>query len=714
MPTPPPNHCAPAPGAASMPMPARDRRPRPLRPAVTLLLLATLVLAAGCERALVLEPYDSTEEVAAFFPRFNRDTEQRLQRQLEQLEDEMESWSRGEDPDNGMTEEGTEAALELARERVRQPEFFTFATLDDLPADLQWENGMDEPEIGDPNAIKGGAFTDWIPSFPPTIRTLGSNSNNFFRSSHYDYVEMSLISVHPDTGNIIPAIAREWAVSDDRRTVYFRIDPEATYSDGVPVTADDFFMMFYMQLSEYPSNPFGNEYYANQFSNITRYDERTLSISLPEAKPLTPYFASVVPAPRHFYREFGPDFEDRYQWRPRPTTGAYEVREEGLRMGRSIALHRVTDWWARDRKFYRHRYNADVIEYRVIRSPEKAFELFRLGTIDWMILNLPEFWYERSEIDPVHNGYIERVTFYNVHPRVNRGFYVNAIGPLLGNRDIREGIAYASNFEAVIEFELRNDYTRLRTFADGYGELSHPTLTARPFNERLAREAFARAGFTSQGPDGVLRNAAGERLSVSVTYSKSPPVDRIIQRLRQEALRSGLDLVPDDLDGATAFTKASRKEHQLGYFGFGLSPPFMDYHQFFHSSNAFEADGTTPRPNNNNLFSFADPEMDRLLDAHRSATTMEAMAELGHRIEEIIHEQAIFVPAATQDYYRLGHWRWLRFPEESFNVRVSYGPIESYVWWIDEDLKAETLAARRSGETFPEVNAVFDQFRESR
>lgn len=682
---------------------------RLLRPCVC---AAAVLIVSGCDSSLELPPYDNTAEVEAFFPRFNKEVVERLEKEVATLEDELAAWERGENPGSGLSEEETREALERTRERLENPEFFTFATIEDLPEGLNWENGMDEPELGDPRAIKGGSFTDFILSFPPTIRTLGANSNNSFRSQHYDFVEMALSGVHPDTGNIIPSIASEWAVSQDRRTVYYRIDPDARYSDGVPVEADDFFMMFYIQLSEYPSNPFGNEYYANQFSNITRYDERTLSITLPEAKPLTPYFANLYPAPRHYYREFGPDFEERYQWRPRPTSGAYEVREEGLRMGRSISLYRVTDWWAGDRRFYRHRFNADVLEYRVIRSPEAAFELFRLGTLDWAPLNLPEFWYERSEISEVFDGFIERVTFYNEHPRPNFGFYINTHDSLMSNPDIRLGLAHASNFERVIEFDLRNDFTRLRTFADGYGEMSHPGLVARPFDEQKAREAFARAGFTRPGPDGVLRNERGQRLEIKVTYAKSPPRDRIMQRIREEALRCGLDIIPDDLDPTTAFTKSSRKEHQIAYLGFALSPPFMDYHQFLHSSNAFEADGTTIRQNSNNLFSFADPEMDRLLDAHRSATSIEEMAELGHRIEEIIHREALFVPAMTQDFYRLGHWRWMRFPEGTFNVRVSYDPIESYVWWIDDEIKAETMAARRTGQTFPEVDSVYDQFRQ--
>ncbi len=38
-------------------------------------------------------------------------------------------------------------------------------------------------------------------------------------------------------------------------------------------------------------------------------------------------------------------------------------------------------------------------------------------------------------------------------------------------------------------------------------------------------------------------------------------------------------------------------------------------------------------------------------------------------------------------------------------------PRESYVWWIDEDLKRETLEAKREGRKFPEVQALHDRYR---
>ena len=49
---------------------------------------------------------------------------------------------------------------------------------------------------------------------------------------------------------------------------------------------------------------------------------------------------------------------------------------------------------------------------------------------------------------------------------------------------------------------------------------------------------------------------------------------------------------------------------------------------------------------------------------------------------------------------------------ENFNVKQIRDLYSSYVFWIDEDMKEETLKARREGKTFPEQNLIFDQHRE--
>ena len=148
------------------------------------------------------------------------------------------------------------------------------------------------------------------------------------------------------------------------------------------------------------------------------------------------------------------------------------------------------------------------------------FETFKRGDLDGTgLTNLPEYNYEKlPDSDPdVQKGYIQKITFYNEIPRPSYGFWINESKPLLDNRHIRVGIHYASNWQRVIEEYFRGDYIRMNTTADGYGEFTHPTLKSRPFSIDKALEGFAKAGFTDRGPDGILVNAEGHRLSFTLS-----------------------------------------------------------------------------------------------------------------------------------------------------------------------------------------------------
>ena len=263
------------------------------------------------------------------------------------------------------------------------PDKFLWKTPADLPTDLKWENGADLPEMGDPAAKKGGVFHDQIDGYPATFRFIGPDANGSFRGEHWDNIYVWLVQPHMNVPGWVPGIADEWAISPDKRTIYFKLDPKATYSDGVPIAVEDFFMTFFIMLSPHIQDPWYNDYYAKEFTSITKYDDHTFAFTIPEPKP-DPlwYVGDFPPCPRHFFKEFTDDFPARYQWRKSPTTGAYEIYPDGMKKGRSVTLTRVKNWWAKDKKHYRYRYNPDFIEYKVIGSADKAFEMFRQGQLD--------------------------------------------------------------------------------------------------------------------------------------------------------------------------------------------------------------------------------------------------------------------------------------------------------------------------------------------
>jgi microcin C transport system substrate-binding protein len=598
--------------------------------------------------------------------------------------------------------------------RLGLGDFLKVGDPSEIPADLVWENGMNQPEIGDPAAKKGGSFRRFIPSFPPTIRPFGDNSNNSFRGDLYDSIDMPLVGFHSSTMEMIPGLAKQWANSPDGRTVYFRLDPAARYSDGVPVRARDFLVAVYLRVSDCIVNPYAKQYYRENVAQIASYGQDTLSVSLPEAKIFGPAIAGgLSPSPPHFYAEYGPDYNDRYQWRFPPTTGAYEVRPDGIIKGVSITQSRVKNWWAKDRKYYRYRFNPDTLVHTVVRDDSKAFELFRAGELDTFFLTRPQLWYEKSEIDPIYKGYIDRVTFYNQYPKIPRGFYLNVSKAPLDNRDVRIGIDHSLHWQKVIDVLFRGDYQRLNAFNEGFVTFSDPSIVARPFDIDAARTSFAKAGYTTEGRDGILTKPDGSRLSISVTYPAMPQYDQILAILREEAKSCGFELRLDGLEDNVAYKKTMQKQHEMALSAWLIGPPVPDFHQFLHSSNAVDEKGN-PRPQTNNLFVWHRADTDALSEKTRTASTAHELKNAAWKLQHIMHDEAIFLPGYSVDYVRLGSWRWLKWPDcqtTHFSPPLVYDPHESFVFWIDEEVKAVTQAARRSGLTFPESTKVVDDYR---
>lgn len=605
------------------------------------------------------------------------------------------------------------------------PDFFTRATMDDLPVDLVWEDGSDLPELGSPNAKKGGTWNEYLQDFPRTMRMVGPDSNGSFRSYILDYTRPYWAHPYPDDQTkYYPGVAEKWAVGPDKRTVFVKINPKAVFSDGEKITTDDVFFSFFFYHSKHIVAPWYNDYYKTYFVNVTRYDDEHFSLTMPEAKPdLVFRTLTWAPYPEHFFDEFGPDYVERYQWRFVPTTGPYTVKPEDIRKGRSVVLTRQKDWWGYESKFYRNRFNVDKIRLTVIRDQQKAFEAFRRGDLDRSPLNLAEQWYDKlpNEAPDVAGGYIHKSTFYNQHPRPTWGLWLNQSKPLLDNNDIRVGLNYAANWQKVIDQFFRGDYERMRSWATGYGAFSHPTLEARSFSVEKALEYFAKSGFTERGGDGILVNNEGVRLAFTLTCGSRRLAD-ILTILREEAAKAGVDFRIELMDGTAAFKKLQEKKHDvyLGAFSTQLQM-YPKYWEYYHSGNAYDdafddsgalRQDRVAKTQTNNVQMVASWEMDQRVGPYRLSDDKDEMIDLAHEMAQIVHDTASFIPGWVQPFYRTGHWRWVRYPESTFNQMHSRDDTEYHVHWIDEELKAETLAARKNGETFaPQIN-VYDQFRD--
>nr|WP_232306935.1 extracellular solute-binding protein [Aeromonas tecta] len=589
--------------------------------------------------------------------------------------------------------------------------FSTLSWCAALPADLVWESNDTDPVYADPAAQRGGTFHDFMASFPLTLRKYGPDSNGGF-AGYIRETSLPLLATHPLTGNPMPMLANQWAFGADHKTLYFKINPKARWSDGQPVTADDWLFTLKMMRSKEINDPWYNNYYSTQIQDVTKFDDHTLSISSGNEKSRQDLLQSLPfsPEPSHAITLSG-DWVKEYNWKILPVTGAYRLSE--VKKGKSVSFERVKDWWGNDERYFQHRFNPDRIEIKVLRDQNIAWQHFLRGELDTFGLVMPNWWHDKTKTAEFEKGYIDRLWFYTQTPQSPMGLYLNTADPLLKDLNVRLGIQYSLAIDKMIATLLRGDYQRLNSYGSGQGAFTNTDIKARPFDPKLARDYFAKAGFTKTGPDGVLQNDKGQPLSLSITYTTAEHAQRLTL-LREEAKKAGLNLELNLMDASAGFKSMLEKKHQSAWMGWSTGR-YPAYWEHFHKVNA-------NKPQTNNIMNIDDDAISALVEQYDKAFDFAKKAELSRQIQQRLFDLASFVPAYQVPYTRAGAWRWIKLPKIPATPQsdLLYWPLDGAnsdysfggLFWIDEKVKQETQAAIKSGQTFPPVTVVDTRYQQ--
>jgi microcin C transport system substrate-binding protein len=581
---------------------------------------------------------------------------------------------------------------------------------DALPDNLVWLTNDEDPTFAAPEAKRGGTLRVSMSSFPLTLRRVGPDSNGGF-AGYLRYNQMALVQWHPNTRRPIPSLASHWAFDPDGKSVYYRIDKDARWSDGVPVTAADFEFTRDFMRSTFIVAPFYNDYYTTQVVDVRAYGDRIVGIEGASPKPPEElmYEYSVGVVPKHFHK-LDEDWVSVYNWRIEPNTGPYQIAE--VRKGKYIEFKRDPNWWANDRRFYQHRFNPDKIRVKVVRDYNVDFQHFLKGETDTFSLVMPQFWHDKAKGPMFDNGYIGRYWYYNNLPQPAAGMFLNEDDPILQDRNVRLALAHAMNFDKVIRTVLRGDYERMQTFNEGFGEYDNLSIHAREFDLAKARAYLEAAGWRDRGRDGILVKD-GRRLSLRVTYGSPYHTDRLVV-LREEAKKAGIELELSLLDSASSFKQMQEKKHQIAWMTWASQGVSPEYWQFFHSANAHV-------PQTNNLMNHDDPAMDKLIDAYRASSAKPERVELAHQLEQMIFDSGAVIPSFEVPYTREAAWGWIKLPSW-LGARTSdqlFDPLElsagAYsaggLLWIDVDEKRRIRAAMAAGEKFPPILKIDETYR---
>ncbi|HPS58498.1 MAG TPA: extracellular solute-binding protein [Spirochaetota bacterium] len=565
-----------------------------------------------------------------------------------------------------------------------------------LEEKLTWITSNSEAIIASPKAKKGGTLYQFIMSFPLTFRTVGPDSNTSTRS-YFTGNQLALLDMHGENEKPLPSLATHWAYSKDGRTMYFKINPDARWSDGKPVTADDFIFTLEFMRSKHLQDPWYNDYYTQEIEKVTKYGDLLISVSATKKIPDLWVTVNLNPTPKHYYIKMKNSFVKDYNWAIEPNTGPYILKD--FEKGKYLLFERKKDWWAKDLRYFKNRFNVDYFRLTVIRDQNVALEYFKKGELDAFGATRSLIWYEKGTGEIFDKGYVNKLWFYNDARRSTAGLFLNLDKEIFKDKNLRYAFGHAINWDKLNREIHRGEGARLDSYFSGYGAYTNTKLRAREFSIPKV-EGYMKASGWSRGTDGIWTKN-GSRFAVTISYGVDFLTPRLVI-LKEEAKKAGIELNLEQLDPSSSYKKVMEKKHEAAYLAWstGFRPQPWEH---FHSVNAH-------KPQTNNINNMDDPEMDKLIEKYRDSTDENERIRLSLQIQQRIHDSACWVPFEAFPFIRYFHWRWVKYPDTpgyKNTTEIFDDPQSGGYFWIDEDMKRDTLEAIKSGRTFkPELKIV--------
>jgi microcin C transport system substrate-binding protein len=550
---------------------------------------------------------------------------------------------------------------------------------------IQWETNLDDPPIGDPGAKKGGVFHYWMSSYPLTFRLQGPDSNDSFAGWNRSFtMDFTLVRMHPTTDNYIPCLATHWSVQPDHRTIYYKLDPDARWSDGEKITADDFVFTNEMMRSPYIVDPFYNNYFEEHFESVEALDPYTLKVvgKYESWRPLSDF--ALWPMPRHAIT-LDENWVKESNLKFQIGAGPYVITD--VQEGQSVIFERIKNWWGEKKKYFEGMYNVDRIELMVVLDSDRAFDHFQKGNISYYRVNTAKKWAQDMDFEAIQKGWAHKKRLFVDYPQGLYGFAMNLEKPIFQNKDFRKAIQYAFDFDEINKELMFGAYYRIVSAFEGT-EYENHDLRPYGFNPKKVREHLAAAGYHKR-VNGIFVKDDGSRASFTLTYGNSG-LSRHFTVIKQKFQSLGIEMKLQELEPGTAFQRGLEREYEMTVMsrtsGFWPSP-----HQYFDSE-------FKKTKNNNNIWYFGTAKTDSLIDVYRFNMDFDKRVQAMHELDAIIQDAAFYVPFWQAPFVRFVYWDYLKFPEFFFPKRFEQ-ITDWQVFWIDPDAQAQLAQAMKTGKS---------------
>lgn len=477
-------------------------------------------------------------------------------------------------------------------------------------------NNSSEPGSLDP-ALAQGTHESWI-------------LNNLFEG----------LMKHDSTGQIIPGMAKEYTLSEDNLTYTFTLRDDIKWSNGDPVTAQDFEFAWKRALDPELAADYAYQLYyikgAEKYNSgegtvdevaVKALDDKTLEVTL-EAP--TAYFLDLC-AFYTYYPVNKAVAEANPDWAKDPSTyvsnGAFKLKS--WEHNAKITLAKNENYYDKDN------IKLDGIDFDIIEDENTAWQKYEGGEYD-ILVTLPQAVV--AQLKAENNPELQ------IGPEVGTYYYnLNNDKKPFNNKKVRQALVYALDRQTIVDKiaqggqipatgivppglldENGEDYRKTTGDFIGYDLEKAKALLA----EGLAEEGMTVEDFNAQG--------------FVLLYNTSEAHKKIAQAA-QEMWRTnlGLELGLENVEFQVKLDREKAGDYDISRAGW-----IGDYSDPMTMLDLFYTDGPFNDAN------YSNPEYDRLIDIAKSTADQKVRFDAMREAEKILMEDVPIVPVYfyTQPY----------------------------------------------------------------
>ncbi|MGL5834622.1 MAG: ABC transporter substrate-binding protein [Waterburya sp.] len=371
-----------------------------------------------------------------------------------------------------------------------------------------------------------------------------------------------LVRENPVTGEIEPALAESWSISDDQLEIIYTLRPNLKWSDGHPLTVDDV-LFTYNQLYLNPDIPAGTRDILKIGQNgalpkVDQVNDRQVKFTIPE--PFAPFLGATSAAilPAHVLRQTveqkSKDGKLQFlsTWTadtpPEKIVASSAYKLASYNTFQRLVFEANPYYWKKDLERKDLPQIKKVI-WEVVESTDNALLQFRSGSLDALGVSAQNFSLLKKEEQKanftIYNGgpaYGTTFITFNLNQGQKNGKPV--VKPIksrwFNEVNFRQAVSYALNRERMIKNIFRGLGEPQVSDISKQSPYYYDGLPGYPYNPEKAKELLLAAGFTYNQQDQLL-DQDGNRVSFTLnTNTGSPAAEAIGNQIEEDLGKIGI------------------------------------------------------------------------------------------------------------------------------------------------------------------------------